>query len=150
MTPDFLNKEIVTTYIVDNRKMRYNKSDLPLSSVDTGHMVTQLRSLGRKYYKSGKFCIQTMAGVVYKTNDKETRRHLYILQCGVARQSPVDTKHDSDTAVEAAIKNAVVSPVISIMLDHLPEFYEFNDYAMPYLYNAKQQYVNTKAENMAR
>lgn len=147
MKIDFLNKEYVTSYTLDNHNFYYNRTDLPDDAVDDGFMMSQLRSQGRKYYKHGKFCVQTMSGVVFKTTDKETKRHVYILEFGITKQNPSDRVHDKVEACENSVMNAFSNPVIQVILDHRPDFYEFRDYAMPYLLRAKQQYVNTVEEN---
>lgn len=147
MSIDYLNKEFVTSYTLDNHNFYYNRTDLPDDAVQDGFMMSSLRSQGRKYYKTGKFCVQTMSGCVYKTHDKKTKRTVYLLQCGVARQNPQDLVHNKYEAAERSLENTLSEPVMSIMLDHMPDFYEFRDYVMPYLLNSKQQYVNTVDEN---
>ena len=147
MNIDYLNKEMVASYTLDNHNCYYNRTDLPDEAVGDGFMMSELRSAGRKFYKSGKFCVQTMSGVVYKTQDKKTKRTAYLLQCGVAKQNPTDLVHNKHEAAEVSLEHTFTEPVVSIILDHFPDFYEFRDYALPYLLNAKQQYVNTTEEN---
>lgn len=150
MSIDYLNKELVTTYTLDNHNFFYNRTDLPDDAVGDGFMMSELRSQGRKYYKHGKFCVQTMTGAVYKTRDKKTNRSVWLLQCGIAKQNPSDIVHCKYDGAEASIENAFAEPVMSIIIDHCPDFYEFRDYVHPYLCMAKQQYVNTVQENEVR
>lgn len=147
MKIDYLNKEFVTSYTLDNHNFYYNRTDLPKNVVQDGFMMSCLRSQGRKYYKSGKFCVQTMSGCVYKTHDEKTNKTVYLLQCGIAKQNPQDLVHNKHEALERSINNTLYEPVMTIILDHKPDFYEFRCYVMPYLSNSKQQYVNTVDEN---
>lgn len=146
MNIDYLNKTVVASYTIDNHNFFYNRTDLPDNAVNAGFMMSEMRVAGRKYYKHGKFCIQTMSGIVYKTYDKKTKKTIYLLQCGLAKQSSKEFKHDKHEAAAVSIENAFAEPVISIVLDHLPDFYEFRKYAFPYLIHASQKYVCTPLE----
>ena len=97
------------------------------SEVDAGQMVTPIESQGRTYYKTGKFCIQTLVGVVFKTFDKETKATRYMLQVGLAKQNQCDLRHDKTVAHDEAFQHAYTDPVMTILLDHRPDFYEFRD-----------------------
>lgn len=147
MKPNYLIKEFITSYTLDNHNCYYNRTDLPDDAVQDGFMMSELRSQGRKYYKSGKFCVQTMSGVVHKTQDLNTKKTIYILQCGLAKQNSTDLVHKKRHGAMNSLANAFIEPVITVMLDHMPTFYEFRAYAMPYLLTAQQQYVNTTQEN---
>lgn len=150
MNIDYLNKTVVASYTIDNHNFSYNRTDLPDDAIKPGFMMSELRSLGRKYYKRGEFCIQTMSGVVYRTCDKKTKKTVYLLQCGLAKQSNEERVHDKHKAAQVSLENTFIEPVISIVLDHLPDFYEFREYAVPYLMYASQKYVNTAGENKLR
>lgn len=150
MSIDYLNKEVVASYTLDNHNFFYNRTDLPDDVVKDGFMMSETRSFGRKYYKHGKFCVQTMSGVVYKTNDKKTKKTIYLLQCGLAKQSKEEFVHDKHEAAQVSLENTFAEPVISIVLDHFPDFYEFREYAIPYLTYASQNYVNTAEENKCK
>lgn len=150
MSIDYLNKEVVASYTLDNHNFFYNRTDLPDAVVKDGFMMSETRELGRKYYKHGKFCIQTMSGVVYKTCDKKTNKTVYLLQCGLAKQSREELVHDKHEAAQVSLENTFAEPVISVVLDHFPDFYEFREYAIPYLSRASQSYVYTADENKYR
>lgn len=149
MTVDFLTKEFVTSYFINNHNFAYGTFPNG-SEVDAGQMVTPLESHGRTYYKTGKFCIQTLVGVVFKTWDKETKATRYMLQVGLAKQSQCDLRHDKTVAHDEAFQHAYTDPVITILLDHRPDFYEFRDYAETYFVFNKQKFVNTAKENLVR
>ena len=101
MTVDFLTKEFVTSYFISNHNFAYGTFPNG-SEVDAGQMVTPIESQGRTYYKTGKFCIQTLVGVVFKTFDKETKATRYMLQVGLAKQNQCDLRHDKTVAHDEA------------------------------------------------
>lgn len=146
MTVDFLTKEFVTSYFIDNHNFAYGYFPND-TEVDAGHMVTQVVSNGRSYYKTGKFCVQTLVGAVFKTVDKETKATRYMLQVGLAKQNQHDLRHDKVVAHETAFQHAYTDPVMTILLDHKPDFYEFRDYAETYFAFNKQKFVFTAEEN---
>lgn len=147
---DFLNKELIASYTLDNHNFYYNRTNLLNDEVETGHMMTEVRVDGRKYYKEGKFCIQTITANVYKSNDKETRRTVYMITCGLAKQNQVDLKHDKKVAGEESAVKAFTEPIIQIQLDHKPSFHEVKEYVNLYFAYNTQQYVFTAKENATR
>lgn len=149
MTVDFLTKEFVTSYFIDNHNFDYGTFSNG-SRVDSGQMVTALEVDGRTYYKTGKFCIQSLVGVVFKTYNKETNATCYILQIGLTKQNQYDLKHDKTIAHDEAFQHAYTDPVMTILLDHKPDFYEFRDYAETYFAFNKQKYVNTAKEKFCK
>lgn len=157
MKVDFLNKEFVKSYFIDNHNYFYSHQqyigddnfDTPEPVIEGkkyGFMETEMKSQGRTYIKTGKFCIQTMVGNIYKTEDVRTKETRYILQIGITKQNPSDLVHDKKVAAEYGQEQAVSEPVMTILLDHQPDFYEFRDYTHPYMANNKQKFVMTVEE----
>lgn len=162
MKVDFLNKEFVKSYFIDNHNYFYSHQsekgfderdavekyvpDSVVSGKQYGFLETEVISQGRTFIKTGKFCVQTMVGNIYKAEDERTKQTRYILQIGIAKQSPTDLIHDKKVAIEAGQEQAMTEPVMTILLDHRPGFYEFRDYVKPYLLNGKQKFVMTAEE----
>lgn len=150
MKVDFLNKEFVKSFFIDNHNYFYSfaaNADGPvMEGKEWGFMETVLNSQGREYIKTGKFCIQTLVGNIYKTFDTKTNATRYILLVGLSKQNPSDLIHNKKVAIETAQEYACTEPVMTILLDHCPGFHEFRDYAIPYLKMAKQKFVMTAQE----
>lgn len=163
MKVDFLNKEFVKSYFIDNHNYFYSYQfnegfdghdaddeqcvpDPVVEGKKYGFLETEVKSQGRTFIKTGKFCVQTMVGNIYKAEDERTKQTRYILQIGISKQNPADLIHDKKVAIEFGQEQAMTEPVMTILLDHQPGFYEFREYARTYLVCNKQKFVMTAEE----
>lgn len=146
MNINFLHKEYVKSYTVDNSNWFYPLSSRADDDLLDGQMTTDLVKDGRAYTKYGKFCVQTICADVYKGPDKETGKTLFCVLFGIGKQNPADVSHDPDKGVEAAAYNAKVNPFMVIEFDHNPTFGELERYTDAYFEKNSQRYVLTVDE----
>lgn len=146
MNIDFLHKEFIKSFTVNNSSWWYPNSKKGTEYLQEGQMTTDLIVDGRTYTKHGKFCVQTICADLYKGPHKETGKTLFVVLFGMGKQNPVDTNHDPEKGVEAAAYNAKVNPFMTIEFDHFPNFGEINEYIDLYFKRNGQKYVMTKEE----
>lgn len=146
MNINFLHKEYVKSFIVNNSNWIYPLSERAGEDIPEGQMTTDLIRDGRTYTKHGKFCVQTICADLYKGPDKETGKTLFCVLFGIGKQNPMDANHDPERAEEAAAYNAKVNPFMTIEFDHQPCFDEINRYIELYFAKNGQAFVKTAEE----
>lgn len=141
MNINFLHKEYIKSFTVDNSNWVYPLSERATDDIPGGQMTTDLVKNGRTYTKYGKFCVQTICVDIYKGPDKETGKTLFCALFGIGKQNPVDLDNDREKGVEAAAYNAKVNPFMVIEFDHQPTFNEIEQYTDAYFAKNSQKYV---------
>lgn len=146
MNINFLHKEYIKSFIVNNSNWFYPFSKRGSNDISEGQMTTDLVKDGRTYTKHGKFCVQTICADLYKGPGKTTGKTLFCVLFGMGKQNPMDLQHDPERGEEAAAYNAKVNPFMTIEFDHQPTFSEINQYIEIYFSRNGQRYVNTAEE----
>lgn len=133
---DFLTKEWVGSYDYNSKKMNNTNKD---------YSIRETIIDGRTYFKRGQLCVNTLVFNVFKCQDSETHKHIWVAFGGMSKQHPHD-EFDYEKGVERASEKSLIDPEITIRFDHYPDGKELREYAEYYLGNTKRKFVATKEE----
>lgn len=118
---DLVTKELVATHVF---------SDINMCREDEVYSFVK----GRTIVSLGTRTATTIVGNVYKVFDSSVESFKYLFLLGVARQNPCWCYPvDKEEAVERAMTNALIDPVLTMKLDAPVEYEQFDNLCQTFI-----------------